>query len=304
MDNVISGKMSAELMEGVSDVLAGIRRGFDAGSENENRNALSGSSDMVAEDGIIILCRCGSAVVNVNYHAWALPYGGVITIFPGDVISVGKKSSDFTADMLVFSPNILREASLDIEHSIYDKLREDRCRSDSQVVSDIVKSMFMLLGLYFRQNECKCLDKLVLYQLKSFFIGFHDYITRFPDMAPASSLSKRKRYLFNSFMKLIEQNYRYSRDVNWYSEQLSISSKYLNIISKDITGNSPKTLIDHYVILKLKQELSGTDKSLKQLAWDYNFSDASFFTRYFRLHTGLTPRAWRLQEGPSAENRG
>lgn len=122
-------------------------------------------------------------------------------------------------------------------------------------------------------------------------------------MAPASSLSKRKRYLFNSFMKLIEQNYRYSRDVNWYSEQLSISSKYLNIITKDITGNSPKTLIDHYVILKLKQELSGTDKSLKQLAWDYNFSDASFFTRYFRLHTGLTPRAWRLQEGPSAGNR-
>ena len=119
----------------------------------------------------------------------------------------------------------------------------------------------MLLGLYFRQNECKCLDKLVLYQLKSFFIGLHDYITRFPDMAPASSLSK-----------------------------------YLNIITKDITSNSPKTLIDHYVILKLKQELSGTDKSLKQLAWDYNFCDASFFTRYFRLHTGLTPRAWRLKE--------
>ena len=140
MDNIISGEMSAELLEGVSDVLAGIRRGFNASSENENRNALSGSSDMVAEDGIIILCRCGDAVVNVNYHAWTLPYGGVITIFPGDVISVGKKSSDFTADMLVFSPNILREASLDIEHSIYDKLREDRCRSDSQVVSESVKS--------------------------------------------------------------------------------------------------------------------------------------------------------------------
>ena len=63
MDNIISGEMSAELMEGVSDVLSGIRHGFDASSENENRNALSGSSDMVAEDGIIILCRCGDAVV-------------------------------------------------------------------------------------------------------------------------------------------------------------------------------------------------------------------------------------------------
>lgn len=282
MDSIISGEMTAKLIEGVSDI-----------------NTANG--DMLSENGIIILCRCGSAVINVNYHAWALPYGGVITIFPGDMISVSKQSSDFTVDMLVYSPNILREASLDIEHSIYDKLREDRCRSDSQVVSDIVKSMFTLLGLYFRQSACKCLDKLVLFQLKSFFIGFHDYISRFPDMVSASSSSKRKRDLFNSFMKLIEQNYRHFRDVNWYSGQLSISSKYLNIISKSISGNSAKTLIDHYVILKLKQELSGTDKSLKQLAWDYNFCDASFFTRYFRLHTGLAPRAWRLKESQCAD---
>lgn len=276
MDSIISGKMTAELIVGVSDI-----------------NTANG--DMLSENGMIILCRRGSAVINVNYHVWDLPDGGVITIFPGDVISVSRQSSDFIVDMLVYSPNILREASLDIEHSIYDKLREDRCHSDSQVVSDIVRSMFTLLGLYFRQSTCKCLDKLVLCQLKAFFIGFHDYISRFPDMVPPSSSSKRKRDLFNSFMKLIELNYRRFRDVNWYAGQLNISSKYLNIITKEITVNSAKTLIDHYVILKLKQELSGSGKSLKQLAWDYNFCDASFFTRYFRLHTGLTPRAWRFR---------
>ncbi|CDA96753.1 transcriptional regulator AraC family [Bacteroides sp. CAG:709] len=283
MDSIISGKMTAELIGGVSDI-----------------NTANG--DMLSENGMIILCRRGSAVINVNYHAWDLPDGGVITIFPGDVISVSRQSSDFIVDMLVYSPNILREASLDIEHSIYDKLREDRCRSDSQVVSDIVRSMFTLLGLYFRQSTCKCLDRLVLCQLKAFFIGFHDYISRFPDMVPPSSSSKRKRDLFNLFMKLIELNYRRFRDVNWYAGQLNISSKYLNIITKEITDNSAKTLIDHYVILKLKQELSGSGKSLKQLAWDYNFCDASFFTRYFRLHTGLTPRAWRLQKNPSSES--
>lgn len=283
MDSIISGKMTAELIGGVSDI-----------------NTANG--DMLSENGMIILCRRGSAVINVNYHAWELPDGGVITIFPGDVISVSRQSSDFIVDMLIYSPNILREASLDIEHSIYDKLREDRCRSDSRVVSDIVRSMFTLLGLYFRQSACKCLDKLVLCQLKAFFIGFHDYISRFPDMVPPSSSSKRKRDLFNSFMKLIELNYRRFRDVNWYAGQLNISSKYLNIITKEITDNSAKTLIDHYVILKLKQELSGSGKSLKQLAWDYNFCDASFFTRYFRLHTGLTPRAWRLQESSSSES--
>ena len=292
MDNVISGEMTAALLLGVSDICDGMRH--SAGTKRSSDS--QGSGDILSVNGMIILCRCGNAIVNVNYHAWALPYGGVITIFPGDVVSVGNKSSDFSVDMLVFSPNILREASLDIEHSIYDKLREDRCRSDSQVVSDIVKSMFMLLGLYFRQSSCRCLDKLVLCQLKAFFIGFHDYISRFPDMVQPASSSKRKRDIFNTFMKLIEMNYKQFRDVKWYAGQLNITSKYLNIITKDITGHSAKTLVDHYVILKLKQELSGTDKSLKQLAWDYNFCDASFFTRYFRHHTSQTPRAWRLHE--------
>ncbi len=43
----------------------------------------------------------------------------------------------------------------------------------------------------------------------------------------------------------------------------------------------------------IEQELSNSDCPIKQLAWNYNFSDVSFFTRYFRLHTGTTPTAYR-----------
>ena len=271
------------LLEGVHDMTIGA-------SDTES------STERLVENGIIVHCRSGRADVNVNYKNWHLPAGGVITLFPGDLVSVAMKSADFSVDMLIFSPAILREASLDIERSIYEALRDDRCRSDSPVVTQIVSSMFTLLGLYFHQSECKCLEKLVLYQLKAFFIGFHDYITRFPELVPATATgSKRKRSIFNAFMQMLEQDFKTCRDAGWYASRLNITSKYLNIITKSISGHSVKTLIDHYVILKLKQELSGTDKPLKQIAWNYNFSDASFFTRYFRQHTGFTPRAWRMR---------
>ncbi len=95
MDNVISGEMTAALIEGVSDISDGVRH--SAGTKRSSDS--QGSGDILSENGMIILCRCGSAIVNVNYHAWALPYGGVITIFPGDVVSVVSKSSDFSVDM-------------------------------------------------------------------------------------------------------------------------------------------------------------------------------------------------------------
>lgn len=259
----------------------------------EGVNELDTNFDGLLEDGAIILCHSGAATINVNYKLWSLPSNSVMTFFPGDVITIDSVTKDFNADLLVFSPAILREASLDMEQTVYSALREDRCRGDSTIVTDIVGSMFNLLKAYFRQPGCTCLNRLAMLQLKSFFLGFHDYLIRFPKMRPDESGSKRKRSLFNDFMMLVERDYRKYREVSYYSGLLNISPKYLNIIAKMFTEHNAKTIIDHYVILKLKGELVSSDKPVKQIAWDYSFSDASFFTRYFKQHTGLVPLEYR-----------
>ena len=76
MDNVIGGEKTAALIEGVSDMMEGFR--YDAASGRDS--VRQGSGDMLSENGMIVLCRCGSAIVNVNYHAWSLPYLSLIHI--------------------------------------------------------------------------------------------------------------------------------------------------------------------------------------------------------------------------------
>ena len=260
-------------------------------------HSLTGMDEICSEgmmkDGGILLCRTGSAILLVNYEPVSVAGGSAMTLFPGDMISVGSSHDSFSFDALTFSPSILREASLDMEQTVYSSLREDRCRGGGKIVEDIVSNMFSLLDLYFSQKGCLCLKQLVVCQLKAFFIGFHDYLLRFPSDAAPVEGSKRKRALFDSFMKMQEEDFHKSRDVSYYADRLNITPKYLNTISKSITGHNAKSIIDHYVILKLKQELSNSDCPIKQLAWNYNFSDVSFFTRYFRLHTGTTPTAYR-----------
>ena len=266
-------------------------------SEAHLYGSLSGTEgicpDGLMKDGAILLCVKGTAVILVNYKPFKVAVGSVMTLFPGDLVTTSDKSSDFSIDVLVFGPSILREASLDLEQTVYSSLREDRCQRGSRIVTDIVSCMFRLLEAYFRQPDCTCLNRLVTCQMKAFFIGFHDYLIRFPDEAPPLDGSKRKRTLFDLFMRTIEQDFRKSRDVGYYAEKLNITPKYLNMIARSIAGHNAKAIIDHYVILKLKIDLSGSDKSLKQIVWDYNFSDASFFTRYFKQHTGITPLAYR-----------
>lgn len=246
--------------------------------------------------GAILICRKGKATVNINYKEWHLHEGAVITVFPNDVVELKMKSeaSLFDVEMLKYNASLLREASLQLEQTVYSSLREDRCRQDTPVVTNIIDSMFALLKVYFNQSECTCISQLVLLQLKAFFVGFHEYLQRNPQNRPDDEVkSYRVRELFNRFMMLMERDYKLSRDVNYYADLMHITSKYLTNIVRQVAGHTPKTIIDQYVILQLKMQLQRSSQSIKEIAWEYHFTDVSFFCRYFKKHTGLTPQQMR-----------
>jgi len=271
--------------------------------------------------GAILICRKGKARLNVNYKDWELYEGAVITLFPNDVVELKvdgdckspqtesgdckspetengdckspQTANNFQVEILKYNPSLLREASLQLEQTVYSSLREDRCRQDTPVVTNIINGMFSLLKVYFDQSECTCISQLVLCQLKAFFIGFHEYLQRNPQYRPDEIKSYRVRELFNRFMMLLEKDYKISRDVNYYAEKMNISSKYLTNIVNQVTGHTPKTIIDQYVILQLKLHLKRTTQSIKEMAWEFHFADVSFFCRYFKKHTGLTPQQIR-----------
>ena len=271
--------------------------------------------------GAILICRKGKAMLNVNYKDWELYEGAVITLFPNDVVELKvdgdfkspqtengdckspetengdckspQTANSFQAEILKYNPSLLREASLQLEQTVYSSLREDRCRQDTPVVTNIINGMFGLLKVYFDQSECTCISQLVLFQLKAFFIGFHEYLQRNPQYRNDEVKSYRVRELFNRFMMQLEKDYKISRDVNYYAEQMNISSKYLTNIVNQVTGHTPKTIIDQYVILQLKMHLKRTTQSIKEMAWEFHFADVSFFCRYFKKHTGLTPQQIR-----------
>ena len=248
---------------------------------------------VVIDYGMIMLCSKGEANIRVNFSEWLFKPGSVITLFPGDVVSVVHKSESFEAETLRYAASLLREASLQLEHTVYSDLKTDRCRTESATLTSIVSYMFALLRMYFEQEGCICLDQLVLLQLKAFFLGFYDYLYRNPVERKAEGGSPRTKELFNRFMRELENRYRESRDVSFYAELLNISPKYLNMVTQRMTSHTIKTIIDQYVVLQIKQSLTTEEKSIKQIAWDYHFSDLSFFCRYFKQHTGMTPQQFR-----------
>ncbi len=80
-----------------------------------------------------------------------------------------------------------------------------------------------------------------------------------------------------------------------YATHLGISTKKLSAISKEYFLKSPAKFISSRKILEAKRLLSNVDISIKEVAYKLGFDQPTYFTKYFKKHTGFTPKAFVKQ---------
>lgn len=92
---------------------------------------------------------------------------------------------------------------------------------------------------------------------------------------------------------LVEKRYKATRQVQEYAEQLGVSPNYLNVLVRKHWGKSALSLINERVILEIKRKLLRTEKGISEIAYELGFDELSYFSRFFKRHTGMTPVAFR-----------
>lgn len=99
--------------------------------------------------------------------------------------------------------------------------------------------------------------------------------------------------LLRNFQKLIEQHYKEKRLTKDYAAMLYVTPNHLNAMCKDVTGRSAGELIRDRVLLEAKRLLVNAKMSVSEIGLELDFSDNSYFTKFFRKYEGLTPEAFR-----------
>ncbi|MDE7338281.1 MAG: helix-turn-helix domain-containing protein, partial [Bacteroidales bacterium] len=95
------------------------------------------------------------------------------------------------------------------------------------------------------------------------------------------------------FLSLVKAHYKEHRDVEYYADLMHMTPKYMSTLVKNASGKSALKWIEEYVILEAKTQLASTLNAVQQIAYDLNFPTQSFFGRYFKRATGLSPLAYR-----------
>ncbi|WP_172975955.1 helix-turn-helix domain-containing protein [Sulfitobacter sp. THAF37] len=100
-----------------------------------------------------------------------------------------------------------------------------------------------------------------------------------------------------AFCAAVEAHFDSRMTLDAYAEAIGVSVPHLNRLCRRILGTTPNALIRQRRMVEAKHLLEFTRHSVADIAARAGFSDPGYFSRSFRADTGLTPGAYRRQQG-------
>lgn len=101
--------------------------------------------------------------------------------------------------------------------------------------------------------------------------------------------------IVREFEKLVDAYYLTKRFPKDYAPTLGITPNYLNEICVETVGKSAGQIIRERIILEAKRLLVHSKGSISEIAYQLNFEDNAYFSRFFKKSTELTPERFRQQ---------
>ena len=137
------------------------------------------------------------------------------------------------------------------------------------------------LAVYLNQGK-KMEDALAMAQ---------DFIN--VELSREGNLQGRSSELYNQFISQVNNFCRTYSDVHFYADQLNVSGRYLAQVTRRISGKSPKTIIDEYILKEIERELSTTTHTVQEIANTFGFSSQAHLTKFFKKMKDVTPSEYR-----------
>ncbi|XPV75808.1 MAG: helix-turn-helix domain-containing protein [Desulfovibrio sp.] len=101
--------------------------------------------------------------------------------------------------------------------------------------------------------------------------------------------------LVKDFRHLVMKCFSLDKSIQQYAEDLGTSMSHLYEVIKKTTGKTPAQIIREERVLEAKRLLTNSHLSTSQVGECINIHDPSYFSRFFRRETGLTPREFRIE---------
>lgn len=244
---------------------------------------------------LFILCMRGECEMSIHLAEHKIQANNIVTILPETFIHVHRQSPDCQLYIVGFNKELLNSANFFSSTMNYlSSLIESPVVSLQPETADLFKDYFMLLIKMGRMETINPNKELTSTMLLSILHGVGSI---HQNISVSKRTFNRGEEIVKRLVQYIIKHYSKERSVAFYADLLHISPQHLSTTVNKVAGKTVTDIIAKLVVTDAQAKLKSTDLTIQEIAYSLNFPDISFFGKYFKRYTGMSPKQYReMQE--------
>jgi AraC-like DNA-binding protein len=232
----------------------------------------------------LILLTSGTGTHTIDFHAYAINPPTLFTV-RRDQIHHWNILSEPKGYVVIIKKSFI-EKSLDRElYHLFDKISRFTCTPIHY--TDYLEKLLELLSL-----ECADSSSVNFIYLEGLLKALLSKI--YESIAhEKSKVEHVPSNLLEQFKELLANEEVNMKQVAQYAEKLNTTPQNLNAVCRKFANQSASELIQSHILSEAKRLLIYTSKTIAEIAFQLQFTDASHFVKYFKKHEGQTPLQYR-----------
>lgn len=217
----------------------------------------------------------------------------IFTIAPSAIRKFTDLGSAYDAQILFFRKEVFLEGQTDISYldkfDFFEKTGEQVVTLDAELFGQF-KSYFELIHQKTTESapHTSAIIRSLIYIILNEIDDAHQKQNPIADQETDKNV-----HILTQFKSLLSEHFIEEREVSFYADKLHLSPKYFSTLIKEVSGKTAGAWINEMLLLEAKVLLQNQKQSIAQIAYDLNFSDPSHFGKFFKKHTGISPKEYR-----------
>lgn len=250
-----------------------------------------GNYPVKLDEVVAVICEQGTMSGTIDLKKFTASSPCLFVVLSSRILQCEYFSSDFRGLGIIMSKEFWDGFPIDksLQFPLSRSIRENPSIGLTPEVLDSMRDYFRLMQNTIRSNENPNRSEAVKYLTIAFFHGFGYQFHRILD----DKNEVKRDKLVEKFLLYVRENYKEHRDIEFYSDRLYLTPKYLSKALKQKSGKTAAEWIEDHVVLEAKALLRSTNLTIQQISDELNFPSQSFFGKYFKRLTGLSPIKYR-----------
>lgn len=241
---------------------------------------------------IFVLCMNGELDATVNMTRYRIKKYDFVALLPESIIQLHRVKSNVELYFMAFSSEFISSVSL--ATNLLEFMYQMKCspvfhlpEPYAKLYEDFYRLLIRTYELNPQQNPeiLKYILLSILHRLKEVYQSMNGL--------EQQQTINRNEAIRKEFTHLAIQYYARERTIGFYAQQIGITPTHLSNTIKQTTGKTVIDIISQMVIIDAKAQLKSTTRPIKEISESLHFANVSFFGKFFKRHTGMSPQAYR-----------